>query len=477
MYSEIENRFKLVRKQFEDSENDLKILDRAFNLANELHSKQVRKDGTPYISHPVEAAIILAELGFDVDVVCAALLHDIVEDCGFTIEDIKRNFSSNIAQMVDCVSAIDKANYKYNEDNIFESEAFVKASAEEQTFKKLVSIGKKNPKGFAVKFADRLHNLKTIGTFPYNKQLEKVKETEKWILPIAKVLNAEYFYFAIKNECFKITNRNKAANFLKQCEFYERVNKANTENVASLLREVFSSKLVKDIYVEKILESEIYLSLCEALGNIKIEKISQGQILNVSNYNIYLFTEKNLTNSFGNVFDIINQKLQGQIKIIDAKVNGFTNKIYYQLEDRKKNKYNLYVMTKSDYFLQKLGTLDGLNDKLDEENINDLENDYMKVKTRSGEVKYVPKNSTVLDFAFKLHRDIGFGFKYAIINNSKTQQPPYTKLKENDKIEIFFERDENNQIINNTELKWFAYVNTELAKKMLIKWFEKKIDE
>ena len=134
-------------------------------------------------------------------------------------------------------------------------------------------------------------------------------------------------------------------------------------------------------------------------------------------------------------------------------------------------------MTKSDYFLQKLGTLDGLNDKLDEENINDLENDYMKVKTRSGEVKYVPKNSTVLDFAFKLHRDIGFGFKYAIINNSKTQQPPYTKLKENDKIEIFFERDENNQIINNTELKWFAYVNTELAKKMLIKWFEKKIDE
>ena len=80
----------------------------------------------------------------------------------------------------------------------------------------------------------------------------------------------------------------------------------------------------------------------------------------------------------------------------------------------------------------------------------------------------------MLDFAFKIHRDIGFGFKYATINGSKTKIPPYEKLYENDKVEIFVERDDEGNIIKNPELKWFAYVNTDFAKKCLIKHFENK---
>ena len=95
----------------------------------------------------------------------------------------------------------------------------------------------------------------------------------------------------------------------------------------------------------------------------------------------------------------------------------------------------------------------------------------MRVKTRSNEIKFVQKNSTALDFAFKLHKDIGFGFKYAIINDSKTKSPPYTKLLEGDKVEIVVEKD-GETIKNNAELKWFAYINTDLAKKYLIKAME-----
>ena len=133
-------------------------------------------------------------------------------------------------------------------------------------------------------------------------------------------------------------------------------------------------------------------------------------------------------------------------------------------------------MSKNAYTLQKIGTLDGqVENLIDDENLDYLSMKYIKVKTRSGEVKFVPENSTVLDFAFKLHQDLGFGFKYAIINGSKTKQPPYVKLNDGDKVEIIVDRDKNDVILNKAQLKWLAYVNTELAKKNLIKYFEKRL--
>ena len=85
----------------------------------------------------------------------------------------------------------------------------------------------------------------------------------------------------------------------------------------------------------------------------------------------------------------------------------------------------------------------------------------------------MPKGSTVLDFAFKIHRDIGFAFRYALVNDSKIKFPPYTKLNEGDKVEIITDKDNEGTAKNKAQLKWLAYVNTELAKKTLIKYFEK----
>ena len=100
-----------------------------------------------------------------------------------------------------------------------------------------------------------------------------------------------------------------------------------------------------------------------------------------------------------------------------------------------------------DYQLLRNGTLDGQdNELLDEDNIDSLDVELIKVATRSGEIKFIPKGSTVLDFAFKIHKDIGFGFKYAIINNSKTKSPPYTKVYEGDKVEIFVDKSSKGEI-------------------------------
>ena len=478
MYKEIDAIFELIKHEFVKNDASTDLIEKAYAYAKVAHKDQIRKDGKPYISHPVSVALILANLGFNEDVISAALLHDVVEDCGITLENLKSEFNSNIAELVDCVSAIDKEKFVFDKDDLYESEDFEKQSIEEQSFKKLIAIGKKNPLGFSIKFADRLHNLRTIEIFDYSKQLEKVKETERWIVPIARTLNAEYFYRSIKNECFKIKNKFTGKEFFDQYENYHRLNVANIENLLLELKEIFSASIIKEIIINDVREYKVFEDLTHLLKNINIAKVSQGTILKATNYNVYLlydhFTYKDV---ISDILNLLNMRMGQKLKIIDAKMGNFTNKPFYQLEDKFKNKFNLYVMSISDYILLKNGTLNGQDSEmlLDEDDLDSLEEDLIKVKTRSGEIKYIPKGSTVLDFAFKIHRDIGFGFKYAVVNGSKTKSPPYTKIYDEDKIEIFVEKDENGEILIRAELKWLAYVNTEFAKKNLIKYFERKM--
>ena len=479
MFKKADERFEIIRQKFIDNGSSVDMIEKAYNLAKLLHKDQKRKDGQPYISHPVEVAIILSRLDFDEEVISGALLHDVVEDCGFTLEQIAREFNNNVAQMVDCVSAIDHEKYIFNKNDVFEDEDFEKASIEEQSFKKLIAIGKENPLGFCIKFADRLHNLSTIESFDYNKQLEKVKETEKWIIPIAKILNSEYFYRELKNECFKIVHRFDGQHYLAQYNAFHELNTETIKDIKVKFNDAFSTSYVKQIIVGDVKEYKVFEDLSKMFKNLNIAKISQGQILKVTNYNIYLLYEnENYNEIISDILNRISNKIGGVVKIIDARVGNFTKKPYYQLEDKYKNKFNLYVMSKDDYYVLRNGTLDGRNSQfIDEDNIDTLGDDLIRVYTKSGDSKFVAAGSSVLDVAFKIHKDLGLGFKYAIINDSKTKVPPYSKVYEGDKIEIVVDRDEGGKIIKNASLKWFAYVNSDLAKKCLIKEFEKKMQE
>jgi len=409
MLQEIDKRFSIIQEVLELNNFSVNLAVKAYNLAKHLHRDQRRKDGSFYISHPVEVALILAQLGFDENVVSAAILHDVVEDCEYKVEDIKKEFNKGVAEMVDCVSAIDETKYVFDKNDIYEDINFEKASLEEQSFKKLIEIGKKNPLGFCIKFADRLHNLRTIDCFAYSKQLEKVKETEKWIIPIAKSLNAEYFYRAIKNECFKIKHKVDGCLFLEQYNSYHNSNAKNIELLQAKLKKVFSHTAIKTIKIKNVREYKVFEDLNKLFKNINISKVSQGQILKVSNYNMYLLYENGkFSDIVGEMLTIVSKRLQ-DVRIIDADIGTFTKKPYFRLEDKYKNKYNLYIESYSDYVKQRNGTLDGQGDDLiDSENINNLEVDLIKVKTRSGETKFIAKDSTALDFAFKIHKENGF---------------------------------------------------------------------
>ena len=195
-----------------------------------------------------------------------------------------------------------------------------------------------------------------------------------------------------------------------------------------------ASTPIKVVKIKDVKEYKVFSDLKKLLKNINVGKVSQGQILKVTNYNIYLLY--NSTHRYDEIIEevlnILNKRMSG-IKIIDAKIGNFTKKPYYQIEDKYKNKYNVYVETTADYVLQRNGTLDGHDSNLlDDDNLDSLDIELIRVKTRSNEIRFIQKNSTVLDFAFKIHKEIGFGFKYAIVNDSKTKSPPYTKLYEGD---------------------------------------------
>lgn len=477
MFDEIDKRFECIIEVAKSNDLPIEIIQKAYDKAKKLHKDQKRKDGTPYIIHPVEVALILAKLDFDENVISAALLHDTIEDCGYTENEMKSDFNNTVFKLVDSVSAIDKTKYVFDKENIYEDPEFVKSSAEEQTFKKLIKLGKDNPCGFAIKFADRLHNLRTISTFDYPKQLEKVRETEKWVLPIAKALKSEYFYRALKNECFKIENKYTIESFLKQFNTYHNANQKNIDRLNYNLKEIFANSSIKSIKIKDVREYKVFEDLKKLYKNLDLTKISQGQILKVANYNIFaIYKDVPHKKALCELINLIQSKTN--LKIIDAKIGGFTGKMYLEVEDNIRNKYNVYVLTDSEYTMVKVGTAEGQNlEKIDEDNINDLDVDLIKVKTRSGEIKYIAKGATVLDFAFKVHRDVGFAFKYALINKGKTKLPPYTKLNEGDNVEIVTEKDDNGKSKNNAKLRWLAYVNTELAKKILIKFFEERVNE
>lgn len=452
-------------------------VEKAYLLADKLHSKQKRKDGTPYIIHPLQVSLILSELGFDNDILCAALLHDIVEDCGYTVKQIEEEFGQDVAQMVDTVSAIENEGVEFSGNNLYEEKDFKHQSLDEQTFKKLITYGRKNPRAFFVKFADRLNNLKTIGSFPYYKQIEKVRETQRWILPLAKILKSNYFYRQISNECFKILNKNEIDDFMYIYTHYVESSRKNLMKIIDVLKKYFA-KYSQKIHVEyeTLTEYEIYNFLLKK-GVKNIKAMVQSELNIVPFYNIIITEKEILENSRFSFLYRQNFKYDNLFSIVNAGVDELSKNAYYLICDNARVMYNIYHLTNSEESIMTFGTDEQVKE-VDIENTHEITTDFIRVKSRSGEIFFISENSTVLDFAFKIHKELGLAFKYATLNNSPTKHPPYTKINDGDMINIVTERDEKTgKVIFCPELKWLAYVNTENSKKALIKYFEKLYQE
>jgi guanosine-3',5'-bis(diphosphate) 3'-pyrophosphohydrolase len=150
---------------------DVRLIERAYTRAAYWHRDQKRRSGDPYITHPLAVASILAELGMNTETICAALLHDTVEDTPYTLVELRGEFGEDIAALVDGVTKLDKV--KYGE------------SAEAETVRKMVVAMSRDIRVLVIKLADRLHNMRTLRYLPREKQDRKARETLEIFAPLA----------------------------------------------------------------------------------------------------------------------------------------------------------------------------------------------------------------------------------------------------------------------------------------------------
>jgi GTP diphosphokinase / guanosine-3',5'-bis(diphosphate) 3'-diphosphatase len=200
---------------------DIRLIERAYDVAAPLHAGQVRKSGDPYITHPLAVATILAELGMNHETLCAALLHDTIEDTAYTLTELRRDFGDDIAALVDGVTKLDKV--KYGD------------AAKAETVRKMVVAMSRDIRVLVIKLADRLHNMRTLRYLPRAKQEQKSREVLEIFAPLAHRLGMNTVKWELEDLAF-------ATLFPKR---YDEIARLVSERAPR--RDVFLQDVIEDV--------------------------------------------------------------------------------------------------------------------------------------------------------------------------------------------------------------------------------------
>ncbi len=217
----------VIRKRKEHTRKvDIKLIMRAFNYANNHHGNQCRRSGEPYIIHPLNVAYTLADIGLDDSTICAALLHDVVEDTEVTDADIRQEFGSEIAEMVEGVTKLGSMQFVSIEEQQVED------------YRKMFLAMGKDIRVILIKLADRLHNMRTLKYLKRDRQIANAKETMELYAPLANRLGLYSIKWELEDLGFK---------YLYPEEYHELVEAINRKREERLK---FIEKIMDDIRVQ-----------------------------------------------------------------------------------------------------------------------------------------------------------------------------------------------------------------------------------
>lgn len=453
---------------------------KAYLYAEKKHSGQNRETGEPYIMHPLRVACFVAEWGFESDVVIAALLHDVVEDCSTPLEEISFEFGSSIAAMVDTVTKLNKHLKIY--EGLTKEEMHVLSDAKLQQYI--------TDKALFIKIADRLDNLSTIEGLSEAKQFEKARHTREIILPMVIKEGAFKLVDELEELCFQIEHKAYHTAILDKIIKYKQANEDYCKKTIELFTELFDDKnplvprglktyqkYISGFSINERSAVSIFRQISKAADNIKADFDVLTSKRNIAFYDMTLV----IGNLFNDGTDLISpydiffkyyvSALSGNgICILKRCTTTYKNAYYLLLCDNMDNLYRLFIMSDSEYMHYKLGSIVDTDTSLSFVDINDIEprdtyKDKIKVFKRNGAACYIDKGATVLDFAFLIHSEIGIHFDYAMIDDSKTRLPAYHRLNEGDTITIYTSEKET------AKIQWFNYLKTSKAIHHLVKKF------
>lgn len=422
----------LLEKIKDYSKEDIKKIKKAYNFADMYHAGQMRQSGEPYIIHPLNVCYTLAEMHADSDTLCAGLLHDVLEDTKATYEEIENEFNPCVAKLVDGVTKISGMNFSS------------KSEMKYANTRKIINGLTQDVRIIIIKLADRLHNMRTLEFKRKEKQQEISIETMEIYVPLAYSIGAyrlkceledlslmylkNYEYNTILEKKKKIENSNRN-NLLEMLNKINRLLndknipneiKIKTKNIYGIYRQRCAGVNINDIHdlmALRVIVDEID-NCYQTLGVIH----SQYKPFNVK-FKDYIYNPKsNLYRSLHTtVFGEDDRLVQARIRTRDMdQIASYGLTAYWYLnQDGARDKMQEDLRNKWQDFnsLMELNSSFGDNEEFVSQVKKEVFSDKVYVYTPKGEIIKLPKGSTVIDFAYKIHTDIGNSMTSAIVND------------------------------------------------------------
>lgn len=455
---------------------------RAYEYADGKHAGVLRGSGEPYIKHCLRVARSLAEWGFESEVIIASFLHDVVEDCDTPLTEIAELFGTNVAGIVDVVTALS--------DQDFTGQKPTKAQRDDLSDARLQKL--MDDKALFVKIADRIDNLNTLWGVPEEKRIPKAEHTRDILIPIVILARAFFFVDVLEELCFEIEHPGEFAEIRRLYETLRRMNSRKCRAALDALRAVFKPDYVyendeMERYRRYILNFEshnrtpisIYRQITADAENIRRDLRPLLCKSNIAQYDLYLTVDSSLAEPESTLSpnDLFMRFYEEELSrkgfyIVDYRRTTHGDSSYFLLADEMDNLYRLFVRTEKEFRRYLYGSVIDDDKAFSITDVNDIMpretyNEKIKVFRRDGSAMMIDKNATVLDFAFYIHSDLGLHFRYAMVNDTATQLPPYTRLNDGDTVVIVEDWDAA------PELAWFKYVRTIRATDQLVRYFTK----
>ena len=470
-------------RSYIENEEQLEIIEKAYLFAKEKHDGQFRKSGEPYIIHPMNVALILTTIYADYETISAGFLHDVLEDCDCTSEEMEEKFGKNITKLVQGVTKLSKIHFSTENEYLIDY------------YKKIIVGMSEDVRVIIIKLADRLHNMRTLWAIPEDRQKVKAREALEILAPIAhhlgihkikseledlslRYLKPEVFYdIAEKLNKTKLERdktvydmQTEVSNLLVEHHIPHEI-KGRAKSIYSIYNKLDKGKKFSDIYdllALRILvntEQECYLALGIIHSKFRPLPKRFKDYVAMPKPNMYQSLHTTVFGIDGYLFEI-------QIRtheMDEVAENGIASHWAYKENGGSNSTANLQSTTEQKLQFFK-SIIDLSQDKMSsEEFVNSVKDEVLNnniyVFTPKGDVIELPRGATPVDFAYAIHTKVGETTVGAIVNNNIV--PLNYELKDNDIVKI------NTNKSSTPSKEWLNFVKATKTKNRIKSFFTK----
>ena len=456
---------------------DMALINRAVDYANQKHKLQKRKDGSPYIIHPLAVAQIVAEMGLDCDAILGALLHDCIEDTDASHEDIEKIFGPTVAELVEGVTKLTRANFSSSEQ------------AQMENLRKMFMAMSKDIRVVLIKIADRLHNMRTMQYQTPEKQIQKCRETMDVYAPLAHRLGMQKIKWELEDTALRYLAPMEYNEIMSYLQAHKEKDEAFMRTIQDKITQRLTSVGIHNTTYGRI--KHVY--------SIYRKMLAQGKTIDEL-YDIYAFrvivdTIPDCYNVLGHVHDLFSL-VPGRFKdyISTPKPNMYqslhttvigSQGIPFEVQIRTWQMHETAEYGIAAHWKYKQGTgtgtekdfewvrrlLESQQDSDAEEFVQsmkiDMFDDEVFVYTPKGRIVSLPAGSTPIDFAYAIHSGVGNSMIGAKVNNRIANID--TTLKNGDIVEVL-----TSKSAKGPSRDWLTICKSNQARTKIKQWFKKE---